>query len=368
MNLKQIKVVSVVGARPNYMKMAPVAWELAKLNDVEHRILHSGQHFSAGMGLDSFLKDLKIEISDQIFTSEENNTILRWQEMLSSIKAKLAQLKPDWVFVYGDVDTTLLAALAAKSLGIKVAHIESGLRSFDATMPEERNRFAVDHLADLLFVTEQSGLDNLKKEGLLFEKVYFVGNTMIDTLYALRDQIQKQSVKDQPETPYALVTFHRPSNVDTLAGLENIAAVLSKLGDIEVVWPMHPRVKASLEYFDLLDKWQNLFRLKTLKPADYLSFQKLLSDSAFVITDSGGVQEECCFWKKQCYTIRPSTERPSTIIAGWNELVKSSDLSTFVPSYDANLLSQQPEKWDGKAAKRLVENWKRVAFNDKHVS
>ena len=269
--------------------------------------------------------------------------------------------RPDLVIVVGDVDSTYAAAIAAKNLDIKIAHLESGLRSFDLNMPEEVNRIAVDQISDYFFVTEQSGIDNLKNEGVNENNIHFVGNTMIDALVAFDQEIKSNqilSLLSLKPKQYILTTFHRPSNVDNELSLKVILELINEIAnDTKVVIPIHPRTKNNISEFGLnhlIDKNLNIIQLE---PIDYFAFQNLILNAKVVITDSGGIQEETTFRKVPCLTIRDNTERPSTIEIGTNQLLAlDKDLILLkIKEVNSARKSQIPELWDGKSTQRIVE-------------
>jgi UDP-N-acetylglucosamine 2-epimerase (non-hydrolysing) len=271
--------------------------------------------------------------------------------------------KPDLIVVVGDVNSTLAAAIMANKMGIKIAHLESGLRSQDKTMPEEHNRILTDELTDLFFVTEPSGLKHLLSEGKKKENIHFVGNTMIDTLVAFGKEIEKSNILEQlqlKERQFVLMTMHRPATVDTEGGLGKLVNLIDEVTlKYNIVFPMHPRTLKKLEEFELKDRIVNNRNLKLTEPLDYFAFQKLIKYSKFVLTDSGGIQEESTFLKVPCLTLRPNTERPVTVIEGTNTLVPF-DLTIIFElikeiengCYKSGSI---PLNWDGQSTKRVLE-------------
>jgi len=280
-----------------------------------------------------------------------------------TIKVRLEHHKPDLVIVVGDVNSTVAATEAAHELGIKVAHVEAGLRSFDNTMPEEANRIRTDEISDFLFTTEKSGNENLLKEGISKDKFFFVGNVMIDTLLKHKEKAEQSKILEELKLKkgnYCSLTLHRPSNVDNKDGFENILSILEEIPDtIKIVWPLHPRAEKYIQSFDLGQRIKDMKNLITPKPLGYLDFICLMINSKFVITDSGGIQEETTVLGVPCITLRKNTERPVTVEQGTNLLV-SIDKAKVVDAIhsvikDANVKGKIPELWDGKAASRIVE-------------
>lgn len=355
------KVLYVVGARPNFMKVAPIMREMAKYpRDFQQILIHTGQHYDDNMSrvffedLDLPRPDVNLEVGSGTHAWQTAQVMLRFEPVVMDFK-------PDWVIVVGDVNSTLAAALVCSKLDVKVAHVEAGLRSFDRTMPEEFNRVLTDQIADMLFTTEKSANENLQREGISPEKTHFVGNVMIDTLIRLlpkaleRWQGQRSLVGDEP---FVLVTLHRPSNVDSLKTLGEIMAALSEISrDLQVVFPVHPRSRqriASTGWRASTDS-----SLQLLDPLGYLDFLSLMNHAALVLTDSGGIQEETTYLGIPCLTLRENTERPVTIIVGTNQLVDSKR-DAIVSATQESLKSkrpqgQVPELWDGRAAERIVQ-------------
>lgn len=356
-----LKILSVVGARPNFMKIAPIYEALKKNKDsVTHKICHTGQHFDKNMS-DIFFRQLGLPSPDYFLgigggshAEQTGKTMIEFEKVL------LAE-KPDLVIVVGDVNSTIACSLTAKKLHIKVAHIESGLRSFDRYMPEEINRILTDSISDYLFVTEESGIKNLKKEGIDENKIFFVGNCMIDSLVRLLPIIEKSSiVKDLnlKEKSYMLVTMHRPSNVDSEPRLRELMLLLnSKAIKRKIVFPVHPRTMKNLQKFLLLEKVNN--NILITDPIGYIDFIKLVRDAELIITDSGGIQEESTFLGVQCLTVRSSTERPSTVLQGTNQLIGEdfNDVEkAIIKIINGHKKSGTiPHLWDGKSAERIVD-------------
>lgn len=351
-------VVSVCSARPNFVKLAAVhhAFEETCRGNFEHIIVHTGQHYDP-LFSDIFFEQLHIPqpaFNLGVKGGGQEQVIDQTQAAFEEI---LPQINPAVVLVYGDVNGAVGAARAAKAGGWAIGHVEAGLRSFDDGMPEEHNRIAVDRQADLLFCSEESGMRNLEKENVTGER-FLVGNTMIDTLIRMQPAIMLEELPPNLPSAYAVATLHRPSNVDDPAMLRlNVEMLLSMAEHIGVVLPVHHRLKAALEKHHLLGMLSE--RVRMLPPLGYLPFLRLMTDARFVLTDSGGIQEEATFLRKRCYTLRKNTERPVTIESGSNILIDLED------SADRALLEkaaqdestpdvQVPELWDGKAGERIV--------------
>ncbi|MCU0331172.1 MAG: UDP-N-acetylglucosamine 2-epimerase (non-hydrolyzing), partial [Candidatus Kapabacteria bacterium] len=317
-----IKILSVVGARPNFMKVAPIDRAAAARADVEHIIVHTGQHYDASMS-DAFFRDLDMPQPASFLGVGSGSHGEQTARVIVGFEQALAEHQPDYVIVVGDVNSTIACALVAVKAGIRTGHVESGLRSGDRTMPEEINRLATDAIVDDLFVTEQSGLDNLAREGHDPASIHFVGNTMIDSLhYALPLARQRKKAHELGlvDGAYALVTLHRPSNVDDVDQLRLLIDVLADVSTrIPMVFPVHPRTRSVLERAGLAAGMPPSIRL--IDPAGYVDFLSLMQSAAVVITDSGGIQEETTALGVPCITARTTTERPVTVTHGTNLLV-----------------------------------------------
>lgn len=360
----QKKIVSIVGARPNFMKIAPIhrAFQKVDTSKYVHSIVHTGQHYDAKMS-DAFFADLDMPTPSYFLAVGSGSHAVQTAKTMIELEKVFIEDRPDLVLVPGDVNSTLAATIVATKMGITVGHIESGLRSFDRTMPEELNRIATDVLSDILFVTEQSGLDNLIKEGIDSSIVHFVGNTMIDSLhYALPKADTKTTLEqlDLTKKAFGLITIHRPSNVDDPKQLEMILQVLQKLSEsITIVFPVHPRTRKNIEQFSLQRYVENSKQLRLIDPQGYVDFLNLMRYSTFVMTDSGGIQEETTALQVPCVTIRTTTERPSTVDIGTNILIDpnyDTMISTVLPILDGKIKQGAiPSKWDGKASERVVE-------------
>jgi UDP-N-acetylglucosamine 2-epimerase (non-hydrolysing) len=354
-------LLSVVGARPNFIKMAPFHHEIRKHPaHFRHLICHTGQHFDGNMS-DVFFKELEIPHPDFNLNIGSGSHAEQTAKIMIAFEKLVSQIRPDLVVVYGDVNSTMACSLVAAKMGIRIAHVEAGLRSFDKTMPEEINRMITDVLSDFLFVSEKSGLTNLANEGVPGSKVFFTGNIMIDSLVRNLKKVDSSTVyKDLNLTrsDYIVITFHRPSNVDDGIKLKEIAGLLTRLSHTsQIVFPIHPRTKANLLKHGIL--LEDNPDIKLLDPIGYFDFISLVKNSCLVITDSGGIQEETTFLKVPCLTLRHNTERPSTMEEGTNQLIgfdleKAEKLANEIIS-KKTLISRIPEKWDGHTAERIVE-------------
>lgn len=357
-----MKIISVVGARPNFMKVAPLHRAFQKLGVIDSKLVHTGQHHDAGMS-DVFFGQLDLPQSDYYLGVPSGSVTQQTAKILLAVEPVLKQEQPDWVVVVGDVTSTLACALAAAQQGIRVAHVEAGLRSGDRQMPEERNRILTDALADLLFVTEPAGCDNLQREGVPASKVHLVGNVMIDSLVQYRARasaLNTVGVLGLLPGNYILVTMHRPATVDTPAGLERLVTVLTNTAFRKpVLFPVHPRTRANLVKFGFMAPLVAHPQIRLLEPQGYLQFLNLMEHAALVITDSGGVQEETTCLGVPCLTFRTSTERPITVERGTNQLITDLNPDT-VAQRVADLLQgevkagQLPPLWDGQAAGRIA--------------
>jgi UDP-N-acetylglucosamine 2-epimerase (non-hydrolysing) len=349
-----IDVLHVVGARPNFMKVAPVHAALADKVNVRQTLVHTGQHYDANMS-DLFFQQLGLPEPDiNLGVGSASHTVQTARIMLE-LERILLERKPDLVLVYGDVNSTVSAALVCAKLLIPIGHVEAGLRSGDRTMPEEINRLITDQLADLLFTPSVDGNENLAHEGVSAQKIHFVGNVMIDTV--IRLLAHTEGVQPNVSPPYALVTLHRPSNVDFLETLSCITNTLRAISrQIPVVFPVHPRTRQRLDEFNL--SLQEDSRLHLLDPIGYVEFLNLQRHATVVITDSGGVQEETTFLGIPCLTVRENTERPVTVTLGTNKLV-GKDMRLLVDEVNRILggnarTGQIPPLWDGRASERIA--------------
>ena len=348
-----MNVLHVVGARPNFMKVAPVLNALRAHRQVTQILVHTGQHYDANMS-DVFFEQLAIPAPDVNLAVGSGSHARQTAEIMMRFEPVVLESKPDIVLVYGDVNSTVAAALVCSKLGVRVGHVEAGLRSFDRTMPEEINRIVTDRLADLLFTPSDDGDMNLKNEGVATEKIFRVGNVMIDSLVKLLPLAQQQSRNGLPDR-YALVTLHRPANVDDPATLKRILQFLTEVTrDLPIVFPAHPRTRQRISDFAL-----DSDRLRVLDPLPYLDFLALQSRAEVVITDSGGIQEETTYLGVPCLTLRENTERPITVSLGTNVLV-GRDPEKLRTELAAVLAGKKkkgtiPPLWDGHAGERVAQ-------------
>jgi UDP-N-acetylglucosamine 2-epimerase (non-hydrolysing) len=362
-----MKVIQVVGARPNFMKVAPLHRAIQKLAGWTSKIVHTGQHFDAKMS-DVFFTQLELPEPDFFLgIGGGSHTEVTAKIMVAFEKIVEAE-KPDLIIVVGDVTSTLACTLVAIKMGIKVAHVEAGLRSFDRTMPEELNRILTDSVADYLFVTEESGMQHLKNEGVADERVFFAGNVMIDSLVRYQEKaktttiLEDLSTVDCPLTTgnYIVMTMHRPANVDTEKGLQSILELIELSSqDTKIIFPIHPRTRAHMEKFGLADRLDQAKNLIMTEPLGYLEFIQLMSNATAILTDSGGIQEETTYLGVPCLTFRDSTERPITVSLGTNQLLSDLDPKKTYAALKEILAGKVkkgsiPPLWDGKAAERIA--------------
>jgi UDP-N-acetylglucosamine 2-epimerase (non-hydrolysing) len=351
-------ILLVAGARPNFMKVMPLIREFKKHpKKIKYTLVHTGQHYDNAMS-EAFFSDLKLPKPDIYLGVGSATHGAQTAKIVEGIERILLKNRFDLVIVVGDVNSTIAAALAAVKLHAKVAHVEAGLRSFDRKMPEEINRVLTDHISDYLFTTEDYGNKNLIKEGISPSKISFVGDIMIDSYYMCRRQIAKSKILsklDLKRKSFALVTMHRPSNVDNKKDLKNIVDILKTAAKrIKIVFPVHPRTGKMLKTHGL-----NLKGIDVIKPLGYIGFHKLLQEASFVMTDSGGVQEEATVMNIPCLTLRTTTERPVTIEKGTN-LLTGPDKGKILKAVD-NILKNKWKKakpipkWDGNTASRITK-------------
>ena len=355
------KILIVVGTRPNFVKITQFKKVAEKYENLELKIVHTGQHHDDKMST-IFLEQFGIEVDYFLgIKSTSANSLIG--EIIIKLESVINDFMPDLLLCVGDVNSTLGAAICANKLGIKLGHIESGLRSLDRKMPEEINRILTDEISDICFVTEKSGLENLKNIGKTETQIAFVGNTMIDTLVHFKNEIEASTILEeinQEKSTYILATLHRPRNVDTKDALLKIIELFKQLTkNNNVVFPIHPRTKSNFIKFNLFETLTELKNLIIIGPQNYFSFQKLIKYSFCVITDSGGIQEETTFLQIPCITLRENTERPSTIEEGTNELM-TFDTQKIVQKIQTisggkNSNSTIPEFWDGNATERIIK-------------
>jgi len=355
-----LKVLCVCGARPNFMKIAPLVEVLSRTRGTQTILVHTGQHYDERMSK-LFFGDLGIPQPDVNLEVGSGSHAAQTAEVMKRFEPVCLERRPDWVVVVGDVNSTIACALVAVKLGIKVAHVEAGLRSFDRTMPEEINRVLTDAISDMLFVTEPSGTENLLCEGIAAEKIHFVGNVMIDTLLRCQSRAEQSTILCDlglERKAYAVLTLHRPSNVDSAESLSAILGALERIAeDMPIVFPVHPRSRKNLETMGLIRRTNTITSLKMIEPLGYLDFTKLMADSAVVLTDSGGIQEETTILGVPCLTLRENTERPITITQGTNRLAGSTTdgiLKAYREVRGCPPTGRRPDLWDGKAAERIV--------------
>ena len=363
----------VAGARPNFMKIAPLYHELKKETWAKTWIIHTGQHYDKAMS-EVFFKDLKLPQPHVNLGVGSGPHGRQTAMVLMAYEKILMEHRPDLVVVTGDVNSTLAASLAAAKMGIKTAHLESGLRSFDKTMPEEINRKATDAVADLLWVPSKDACENLIKEGAAEENILFCGNIMMDTLEMLRDRIEARKTHESMgfETgKYGLVTLHRPSNVDDGKTLGRICAALGRISEnLPLLFPVHPRTKNNMETFGLLSNLEAHKGVRLVSPMGYLPFMSLVFNCKLAITDSGGIQEETTYLGIPCLTLRPNTERPVTISEGTNSLVTPEDLEQKLKQVLESGPARRPPPalWDGRTAGRIVLHIKRKFLDSDRIS
>lgn len=350
-------ILTVVGARPNFMKAAPLLRELKKVKKINSVLVHTGQHYDKNMS-EVFFQDLDIQRPNFMLKVGSGSQSYQTGKIMEKFEAICRQVNPDLIVVLGDINSTMACSIVAKKLHIKLAHIEAGLRSGDKNMPEEINRLITDIISDFFFITEDSAEKNLFKEGHSKDKIFFVGNLMIDSLhYGLK------KIKDFPritECDYGLITLHRPSNVDNPSNLKSIITDLKTISEeIKLYFSMHPRTKKQIQQ-QKIDLGKNI---EILEPVPYFNFLHLMRDSKVIFTDSGGIQEESTALKIPCYTLRFNTERPITISQGSNKLTfpePGNILKTFQKfKFKLNSNYQLPDGWDGKSAQRIVNIIKR---------
>jgi UDP-N-acetylglucosamine 2-epimerase (non-hydrolysing) len=370
--VRPCRLLHVVGARPNYMKVAPIMAAVRAHQQrgdpvtFEQCLVHTGQHYDRALS-DLFFEELGLPRPDVNLGVGSGSHAQQTARVMEAFEPVLEARRPDLVLVVGDVNSTLACALDARKLGIPVAHVEAGLRSGDMSMPEEINRRATDAISDLLFTTDRIADACLRREGADPSVIHRVGNVMIDSLLAHRDKALARPTlrdlglldNDGRPGPYAVVTLHRPGNVDDRESLSSIAEALGRIGErMPVLFPVHPRTRARIEAFGLGPRLDPGSGIRLLEPAGYLDFVNLLAHARLVLTDSGGIQEETTILGVPCLTLRPNTERPITIDEGTNRLVGNSGAEIAAAAEaalaDTTRVSRRPELWDGHAAERIV--------------
>lgn len=358
-----MKVINVVGARPNFMKIAPIHRSFSSSSSINSKILHTGQHYDEKMS-DIFFNQLELPKPDFYLGIGGGSHAYQKANVMLAFEKILKQEQPDVVLVVGDVNATAACSIVAVKMGIKTVHVEAGLRSGDRSMPEEINRMITDAICDDLFVTEHSGLINLAKEGVDDSIVHYVGNVMIDSLIHFRQKAQLENIRQElnlDKGDYVLMTMHRPHNVDNLKGLNDIISIIEQISSTKkLVFPLHPRTKNNLEKFNLIDRLNSLSNVITTGPQGYLQFLNLMDNAFLIVTDSGGIQEETTYLQVPCLTFRDTTERPVTIELGTNILMKDLNPDTVIKQYNKILSGNVkkgivPPLWDGKASDRIKD-------------
>ena len=357
-----MKLLHVVGARPNFMKVAPVIRAARLRPALEQVLVHTGQHYDHAMS-DAFFRDLDLPPPDVNLGVGSGTHAAQTGKIMVEFEPVLDQHRPDWVLVYGDVNSTIACALVAAKKGIRIAHVEAGLRSRDRGMPEELNRILTDQLADLCLTPSRDGDENLRAEGIEERRIVLVGNVMVDTLLHLRERARDTRSPERfgvSGQRYAFVTLHRPSNVDSRETLAELLAALEQLAEtMPVIFPIHPRTRARISEFGLAPV---VSRVRLVDPLGYLETVSLVENSTLVLTDSGGLQEETTVLGIPCITARPNTERPVTITHGSNRLVASTRAAVHQAIQDVlahasngGAQARRPELWDGHAGVRVVQ-------------
>lgn len=364
-----MKIDIIAGARPNFMKIAPIIKALENKNintsSIEYRLVHTGQHFDKAMS-EQFFRQLSIPEPHINLGAGGGTQAEQTAKIMIGYEELLMKNPVDLVIVVGDVTSTMACSIVAKKFGIKVAHVEAGIRSGDITMPEEINRIVTDSLADVYFTTTRGASRNLVKSGAKPNQIYFVGNTMIDTLLTNLPKLKKPDFWSDlklKEKSYIIATLHRPSNVDNFENLNSLLRSISKFsGDIPVVFPIHPRTKSKIP-----DHWQKPENLHFVDPQGYLEFNYLVKNSMGVVTDSGGITEETTVLGIPCITLRTSTERPETVKIGTNVLIGNNlnKLKNYMKKMTLNQWKKGaiPELWDGQCANRIVGILNQIAIN-----
>lgn len=366
--MRNVKVIHVVGARPNFMKLSPVYNALKMYENFDQVIIHTGQHYDYEMS-DVFFQELGISHPDVNLSISGKSVLQQIGHGILKLEEEIPKFKPDLVIIYGDINATAYTAIVCSKMGIKIAHVEAGLRSFDRSMPEETNRIIADSLSDYFFTPSKDADINLLKSGVSSDKIFFVGNVMIDTLINFLPLAENASFPFVVPPEYGLVTLHRPSNVDDESDLEVILQTLKEISQTcPIIFPVHPRTKSKILKTFLSDP----DRLLLVEPLGYLPFLKLQKNAKFIITDSGGVQEESTYLGVPCFTLRENTERPVTIDVGTNVLV-GKDLEKLKIHLNSFLEGQfkkteVPELWDGNASRRIAKIINKIFSDQKIIS
>ena len=357
-----MKIINIVGARPNFMKIAPIMEAYRAHDAIDPLLVHTGQHYDERMS-DLFFRQLGIPEPDVNLEVGSGSHAVQTAEIMKAFEPVVIEHKPDAVLVVGDVNSTIACGLVAVKLGVKLIHVEAGLRSFDRTMPEEINRILTDTISDVLFCSEPSGVANLRNEGIAEEKVFLVGNVMIDTLLKNRKKAEESSILDTLSLSggqYVVLTLHRPANVDDPVVLGRLLDALDAIQkELPVVFPIHPRTRKNIEGSPLASRVRAMEDLRLVDPIGYLEFLKLMSSAKAVLTDSGGIQEETTILGIPCVTLRPNTERPVTTEIGSSRIVGTDTDKILQAWRDIQQgdwqESQTPKLWDGRAATRIAD-------------
>ena len=356
-----MKILNVVGARPNFIKIAPIVAAMKRSRRLRSYLVHTGQHYDRNMSK-LFFDEMGLPRPDENLEVGSGSHAQQTAAIMARFEPVLDRYRPDAVLVVGDVNSTLACSLVAVKRGVRVFHVEAGLRSRDRTMPEEINRLLTDQIADLLFVTCREAIDNLLAEGIPRRKIHFVGNVMIDSLRWFRPLAEQSDIRDRlhlSRRRYALLTLHRPSNVDRESDLHHLLGTLRQLADrLPVVFPIHPRTRSRIAASQRLERAARHPQLRLIEPLGYLDFLKLMLDARFVMTDSGGIQEETTVLRIPCLTLRENTERPITVTEGTSMLV-GRDREKILRCAEQILVGRWqrgriPTYWDGHAAERIV--------------
>lgn len=355
------KILFIAGARPNFVKIAPLIEQAKKHKIMNPVLVHTGQHYDFEMS-DAFFQDLKIPSPKYNLAVGSGSHVYQIAEVMKKLALVFLKEEPSLVVVVGDVNSTLAAALTANKMNIPVTHVEAGLRSFDRKMPEEINRILIDHISDFLFATESSAVKNLTEEGIPRGRIFLVGNVMIDTLLKSKTKIQKSKILQElglRKKDYAILTLHRPSNVDDKQAFLKLLSTFNGIQKkIKIVYPVHPRTKKQIQKFGMGSYLGGMKNFVIIPPLGYVDMMKLVSESKFLLTDSGGLQGESTFLKIPCLTLRKNTERPITVAVGSNVLC-SNDEKKILREVDRILngkykRSKIPKFWDGRSAERIL--------------
>ena len=358
-----LKIINVVGARPNFMKVAPIVAAMKRREqEFTPLVVHTGQHYDLTMS-DAFFRDLELPQPDVYLGVGSASHAAQTAAVMERFEPVVIREKPDWVMVVGDVNSTLACSLVCAKLGVKVAHVEAGLRSRDRTMPEEINRMLTDQIADLLFTPSEDADGNLLREGIPPERIRLVGNVMIDSLLKYLPLASKSTIKETEgllDKDYAVLTLHRPSNVDDAETFGRILEALDEIGErLPVVFPVHPRTRKTIAELGLKERVEKTKGLRLIEPLGYLDFLNLYSGARLVLTDSGGIQEETTVLGVPCLTLRENTERPITVKMGTNTIVgtdpKKITAAAFVALSGTSKKAADIPLWDGHAAERIVD-------------